>query len=284
MKMKFPAAIVLGSVFCAAAASAQTDTARTKPVSTSRIPISKESPAPMPPRVDTVTVYHTDTVTKMRTDTLTITRVDTIHTASGEVVTTTPVPTLLRQIGGLYIGVDGGAAVPSGDRFNSAQSTGWHIDVPIGWDPVGSPLGLRVTGGYSHFDTKNVFEPTNMDSPQIFQGDADLKLRLPMTSALSHRVQLYAIGGATYNRFKNVLQRNDNGSFTIGDATGVAGVNGGIPTTIDSDWHSAWGWNAGGGVQFGWGRTNLFVESRYTRFNRNGDLSQVPVVVGLSWF
>jgi hypothetical protein len=283
MKMQVPSAVVLGSLLCAAAAAAQTDTARTKPTSSSRIPISKESPA-MPPRVDTVTVYHTDTVATTRTDTVTLTRVDTVHTSSGEVTTTTPMPIMLRQIGGFYLGVDGGAAVPSGDEFNSAQSTGWHIDVPFGWDPVGSPLGIRFSGGYSHFDTKNVFLNSNLDSPQIMQGDADLKLRLPATSAWSHRVQIYAVGGASYNRFKNLLQRNDNGSFTIGDNSGTIGVNGGIPTTIDSDWHSAWGWNAGGGLQFGWGRTNLFVESRYTRFNRNGQLSQIPVVVGLSWY
>ena len=56
-------------------------------------------------------------------------------------------------------------------------------------------------------------------------------------------------------------------------------------TTIDNAWHNGWGYNAGGGMEFGWGATNLFVESRFTRFSgENSKISHVPLVIGLSWY
>jgi len=209
-------------------------------------------------------------------DTVTVTRVDTMSAAAPPA----PMPAILRQIGGFYFGLDGGAAVPSGNGLNTAQGTGWHVDVPLGWDPIGSPIGVRLAAGYSKFDMKNPFESFST-TPQIFNADGDLKLRLPITSPITHRFQLYALGGATYNRFKNVVQfNNSTGLFAVGDSTVAPGGT----TFADNAWHNAWGWNAGGGVQFGFGRTNLFVESRYIHFSRNGDLNQVPIVVGLNWY
>ncbi len=279
MKLHIASTVVLATLVVAGTASAQTDTTTRTPTSTRRIPISKES-APgevVPMRVDTVTVYQHDTVTVYQHDTVTVTRVDTI---TPTVTTTAAMPAILRQIGGFYIGLDGGAAVPRGEGLNTAQSTGWHVDVPLGWDPIGSPIGVRFAAGYSHFDTKNPFEGFST-TPQIFNADGDLKLRLPITSPITRRFQIYALGGATYNRFKNVVQFNNaNGMFLVGDSVVAPG---GV-TFADNSWHNAWGWNAGGGVQFGFGRTNLFVESRYIHFSRNGDLNQIPIVVGLNWY
>jgi len=275
MKKHTTSLIALGALGVASVASAQA-------TSTRRIPISKEAPASAPAvsRVDTVTMYRTDTVTNYVHDTVTVTRVDTVKTSEGTVA----MPLMLRQIGGFYLGVDGGAAVPSGDALRSAQSTGWHVDVPFGWDPVGSPLGVRFAAGYSHFGTKDAFSAYNF-TPQIWQGDADLKLRLPMTSAFSHRFSIYGLGGATWSHFKGLTQFNTTtGTFTTSNGD-VITTSGGSPVFADASWHNAWGWNAGGGVTFGFGRTNLFVESRYIHFNHNdGDLNQVPIVVGLTWF
>jgi len=274
MKMHTTSLIALGALGVASIASAQA-------TSTRRIPISKEPVAPVS-RVDTITMYRTDTVTNYVHDTVTVTRVDTVTTSAGTVAM--PTPLMLRQIGGFYIGVDGGAAVPSGDALRTAQSTGWHVDVPLGWDPVGSPIGVRVAAGYSRFGTKDAFSAFDF-TPQVWQGDADLKLRLPMSSAFSHRFSIYGLGGATYNRFKGLTQFNTTtGTFVNGNGSLVTTTTG-LPVAVDDSWHDAWGWNAGGGVAFGFGRTNLFVESRYIHFNHNdGDLNQVPIVVGLSWF
>lgn len=227
-------------------------------------------------RVDTVTMYRTDTVTVYQHDTVTVTRVDTMSANTAAV----PMPAILRQIGGFYIGLDGGAAVPSGNGLNTAQTTGWHVDVPLGWDPIGSPIGVRLAAGYSKFDMRNPFESFST-TPRIFNADGDLKLRLPISSPLTRRFQIYALGGATYNRYRNLVAFNNNtGAFMVGDS--LVAPSG--TAFADNAWHNTWGWNAGGGVQFGFGRTNLFVESRYIHFSRNGDLNQVPIVIGLNWY
>ncbi|HVX38047.1 MAG TPA: hypothetical protein VHB25_00645 [Gemmatimonadaceae bacterium] len=276
MKLHMASTVVLGALVAASAASAQTDSTTRQPTSTRRIPISKES-APgevAPMRVDTVTMYRTDTVTVYQHDTVTVTRVDTVGT------TAVAMPAILRQIGGFYIGVDGGAAVPTGNGLNTAQSTGWHVDVPLGWDPIGSPIGVRFAAGYSQFGQKTPFE-SFAETPRVFNADGDLKLRLPITSPITRRFQIYALGGATYNRYKNVIAFDNNtGILTAGDSAVAPGGT----VFGDEAWHNAWGWNAGGGVQFGFGRTNLYVESRYIHFSRNGDLNQVPIVVGLNWY
>ena len=167
MKMHTTSLIALGALGVASIASAQA-------TSTKRIPITKEPAAPVVSRVDTVTMYRTDTVTNYVHDTVTVTRVDTVTASAGTVA----MPLMLKQIGGFYIGVDGGAAVPSGDALRTAQSTGWHVDVPLGWDPVGSPIGVRVAAGYSRFGTKDAFSAFDF-TPEVWQGDADIKLRLP---------------------------------------------------------------------------------------------------------
>jgi len=90
----------------------------------------------------------------------------------------------------------------------------------------------------------------------------------------------------TYNALRSIAQLNTgSGLVTVGDSTGTSTtVNFGFPSTIDNSWHSAWGWNAGGGVQMGWKHTNVFIESRYMRVSHNNLwVSQVPIVVGASW-
>jgi len=246
--------------------------------STTRIPVTKESPGEVTlPRVDTVMVYRTDTVTVYRTDTLTVTRVDTLR------VEPTPppvavVPQVLRQIGGFYFGLAGGAALPTGDLDNG-QTGSFHIDVPFGFDPIGSPIGVRFDAGYSRFDTQSQFESL-ASSPAIMHFGGDLKLRLPVLSQYASRFSVYGVGGASYNRFKDIVEVGDGG-ISIGDQIGVGGAS---PTVTDDSWHSKWGWNAGGGLQFGWGRTNLFVESRLIKFKNRVDINQVPLVLGLTWY
>ena len=108
----------------------------------------------------------------------------------------------------------------------------------------------------------------------------DAKLRVPAITPFAKRVQFYGIAGGSWNHFKNILE-NDHGVLTIGDG----GTINGQFVTVDNDWHSGWGWNAGGGVEMGWGITNVFVESRFTRFNGvNTNISHVPLVIGISWF
>jgi hypothetical protein len=257
----------------ASAGSAQDTTRTRRPTSTKRIPLTKEAPGEVVVRVDSVTVYRTDTLMLPgKTDTIiktnTITRVDTVIP---------PIPRL-RQIGGLYLGLAAGTAMPAAD-FNNSDHPGWRIEGLAGVDPVGSWLGGRLNVGYSQYSPHS-FANSFLDDAKIFTVGLDAKLRVPAITPFSKRVQFYGIAGGSWNRFKDILE-NDHGVLTIGDG----GTINGQFITVDSDWHSGWGWNLGGGVEMGWGITNIFAETRFTRFKGvNTDISHVPLVVGISWF
>jgi len=101
----------------ASVASAQ-DTTRARPRSTKRIPITKESPGEVvAPRVDTVTVYKTDTLRlEGRVDTVNVTKTETITRV--DTVLKAPIPEILRQIGGFYIGLAAGSSLPAANCTN----------------------------------------------------------------------------------------------------------------------------------------------------------------------
>jgi opacity protein-like surface antigen len=265
----------------ASAASAQ-DSTRTRPRSTKRIPITKEAPGevatPAVARVDTVTVYKTDTLRLQgRTDTVSVTKTETITKI--DTVEKQIFPWMMKQAGGFYIGLAAGSSLPAAN-FNDSDHPGWRVEVPIGIDPIGSPLGFRVNLGYSSYEA-HTYAKSFLDNAAIMNADADLKWRLAKANPFSSRVNVYAIGGVSYNRFKNILE-NNRGQLSIGDV--LANSNGTF-TTVDNDWHNGWGYNVGGGLELGWGITNLFVESRYARFKgENSNISHVPLVIGLSWY
>jgi hypothetical protein len=262
----------------ASAASAQ-DSTRTRPRSTKRIPITKEAPGEVvAPRVDTVTVYKTDTLRMQgRVDTVNVTETETVTRV--DTVLRPMLPERLRQIGGFYIGLAAGSSLPAAN-FNDSDHPGWRVEVPIGIDPVGSPLGFRVNLGYSRYEPHSYLSNV-LDNAQIMNADADLKLRMVKANPFNHRVQVYGIGGVSYNRYRDILE-NNNGVLSIGNT--FANSNGTF-TSPDLDWHNGWGYNVGGGMELGWGVTNLFIESRYTRFKgENSNISHVPLVIGLSWF
>jgi opacity protein-like surface antigen len=108
----------------------------------------------------------------------------------------------------------------------------------------------------------------------------DGKVRLIKIQPLRRRAQIYAVGGVTWNRFKNILE-NDDGQLSVGNNLFLPGTLG----PADPDWHSGWGYNLGGGVEFGFSRTNIFVEARATSFKgQNTMITNVPVILGVTWF
>jgi hypothetical protein len=259
----------------ASVASAQ-DTTRTRPTSTKRIPVTKESHGEVAAtvRVDTVTVYRTDTLqSPPRVDTVrttnTVTKFDTV---------TKMIPMQLRNIGGFYWGVGVGSSLPAAN-FNDSDHPGWRVEVPFGIDPAGNPLGLRLNAGYGRYSPHDWVSGL-LDNAQMFTGDADLKLRILSGTPAGLHIQLYGIGGASYNRFKDILETKD-GIYSIGDVGGTSS----LPSSADHSWHNGWGYNAGAGVNIGHGISNFFVESRYERFNgENSMISHVPIVIGMSWY
>jgi len=263
-----------------ASASSAQDTTKTRPRSTKVIPVVKVSPGEVatPPmaRVDTVMVYRTDTLmTRGRVDTVqttnTVFRVDTVLK---------PIPFDFPRIGGFYIGIGAGSSLPAAN-FNDSDHPGWNIEVPFGIDPIGSPFGVRFNLGYSRYEPHTWMENT-LSNAQVMNADADLKLRVLTATPHSMRVTFYGIGGGSYNRFKDILEQNHLGVLSVGDAIGGVAA---IPSNPDHAWHSGFGWNAGAGIELGKGRTNVFLESRFNRFQgENSKISRVPLVLGLTFY
>jgi outer membrane protein with beta-barrel domain len=272
------APLIVGTLVVASTAVAQTDS--TRRTSTTRIPLSKEPVRP----VDTVIVRRTDTVTRTITrrihDTVRVVRHDTVRTSPGVIA-----PRRIREIGGFYVGASAGPAIPTGDNFKAWQGTGWHVEVPVGYDALFNPLGGRVTFGYSQFGKRGVFDEA-FTTPEIFHIDGNLKLRYPVKSPWMRRFQVYGVGGFSYNWFRSIAQLVEpSGLVIVGDSIGRSpNINEGFPSAIDNSWHGAWGWNAGGGVQMGWKHTQVYLESRIVHFTHADiGLSQVPILLGVSW-
>jgi len=260
------------------------DTSRARPRSQQRIPISKDAPTTRtgrgPARVDTVTMYKTDT---LRVTTQLPGRVDTVRTTNTVTVHDTvqlvPPPRVIHFPSGLYFGLAGGVMAPNGSLFNP-NSSGPSLQGQIGWQGFNNPLGLRLDVNWAK-PGEDAFYAGYQADPDIVNINGDIKLALPwgrhifgMTPAFT----LYAIGGGTYVTFKNLPYRQD------------PGVPGGIPPINvrvgDTGWDSKFGWNAGGGASIGWGRTEVFFETRVIGFSPEDSpmARQNPFVLGVNFF
>ncbi|MFL5607195.1 MAG: hypothetical protein ACJ8AD_12165 [Gemmatimonadaceae bacterium] len=268
------AIVALGAVM-ATTADAQTRTRRTR--STTRIPVSKEpvvpdstvrdstpapAPAPAPEPAPVVT----------RTESTTVyTRVES------------PVVRRWRYGNGWYIGVGGGAGIPT-ESINNAYNTGYAIQVPIGYDALYSPLGFRLNLGYTRLDARNSFRNTGTTTaflpvadPQIYSAIADAKLRIPLTRGwVGPSSGLYAVGGAGVNHF-----RNYNNTFALSNPE----FNDATTPTSTSESLTRFALNAGGGVSWALGAAEVFLESRFvTTFMPHERASYVPIILGLNLY
>jgi hypothetical protein len=155
----------------------------------------------------------------------------------------------------MYFNIAAGASVPTG-TFNDAFKTGFNATASLGWNPPNLPFGLRIDGGYDRLRGRTVGVIT-YDDANIWSGLAEATLGIPLTVA---RLSPYVVGGGGVYHFSNYNVGGSGNSTTKG------------------------GWNAGGGVTFSFGRTNLFVESRYMRVSTPTDPTTfVPVVLGLTF-
>jgi len=267
----------------ATAASAQ-DTTTRRTTSQRRIPVSKEASGEVATtvvRVDTVTVYKTDTLRmqgRIDTVTNTVTRIDTV---------VQNVPMVVRQIGGLYLGLAGGTNLPAGG-LRTVNNVGGTGQLQLGWQGVNSPLGIRGDVQYTQFSEAAPYAALAA-KPDVLNGNLDLKLQIPiMQHVFGSSVSFtpYLIGGGSYIRYRNLrMQLQDTPLPTTGTNVALAG--------FDTGWHDDFGWNAGGGLAWHMGRHEVFVESRLIQFNRgkssvNGvdfeTARQIPIVFGVNFF
>jgi hypothetical protein len=232
------------------------------------IPVRKgETPAPA--RTDTVVVR--DTVRMV--DTVTVTR--TVHDTVVQRVEVAPPPT---PFGAFYFGLQGGAAMPI-NALNVTHAPGITAGALAGWDSYRAPLGLRVDGAYSRLGEESAYagasppgctgtECATVGDPEIWHVNIDAKLRLPFMA--DSPVKLYVVGGATWNRFRGFTFVDEDNSNDI--------------VLRDDEWHNKWGGNAGGGIAFGFGRANLFLEGRFQTMNvANSVQNHVPIVLGITF-
>jgi len=245
------------------------------PKSTRRIPISKEAPGEVSmSRVDTVTVYRTDTLR------VTNTRVDTVQVAGPTVYRTDtvqvqPVMRPVRLPYGMYFGLGGGVSAPNGALF-TPNSAGPTAQAQLGWQ--GTWLGLRGDLNWAKPGEDSRFAAGQAD-PDIMNFSADAKLNIPFLTHMfgsNHRFGIYGVGGYTHTMYKNLPMRVDSPANS-NTAVFIAGT---------PNWTHFNGWNAGGGASVGWGRTELFLESRVLAFDPNNapQSRQIPFVFGINFY
>jgi len=284
--------LVAGAAFFAldaSAASAQ-DSTSTRPRSQRRIPVSKESHGEVvAPRVDTVTVYRTGTLRMApRVDTVTvtntITRIDTVVQT---------VPVITRPHGGWYFGAAGGTNFPSGG-LNQVNTAGGTAQMQVGWRKLSSYFGAQLDGQYTQFGRANGLAFLG-GRPDLWNINLDGRADVPWVNHLFGNntwFTPYVIGGASWVDYNNLRQKLDNEITT---------VNGTEVNSVISDGGSHWGWNAGGGLAWHMGRTEVYVESRVVQFSRGSNslttingvevegrgfksARQIPIMFGLNFF
>ncbi|HXT18724.1 MAG TPA: hypothetical protein VN706_24075 [Gemmatimonadaceae bacterium] len=299
--------LVAGAAFFAldaSSASAQTK----KTTSSKRIPITKESPGEVAPRVDTVTVYKTDTLRMMgRVDTLRLTGPTvTVHDTVMQ-----SVPMVARHIGGMYLGLGAGPALPYGS-IRTVNEPGTMGQVNLGWQGVNSALGFRLDGAFTQYADNADYDLLG-PKPEVWNGNADVRLNLPFfnhTLGSSVLFTPYLIGGGSWLHYRNLRAKLDADNGTLGTNAGYgpqhAVIAGSTTTTTtgtgaglnlsgiqNSNWESSWGYNFGGGLAFHAGKKEMFVEARWIHFTPENNTSvgspfssawHVPVTFGVNFF
>lgn len=173
--------------------------------------------------------------------------------------------------GGFYMGLAGGPNIPTG-VVNDVYKTGFNVTVPIGWQPMNSPFGLRLDLGYSRLNGRSAGVnglTAQPDDPNIWSATANATLDL-VRFGESRRGALYVVGGGGLYRFTDFynFDRSDNDpeSAFKGDPVTKGGLTGGA------------------GLSFPVGGASLFVESRYTTAFTEGENTKfVPVIFGFKW-
>ena len=265
--------LVAGAAFFAldaSAASAQ-DSTTSKPRAKSerRIPVSKESHGEVvAPRVDTVTVFRTDTLRMApRVDTVTVTntvtRIDTVVQT---------VPVITHPVSGFYFGLAGGTNMPSGG-LNTVNTAGGTAQMQVGYRKLQQYWGVQLDGQYSQFGRANGLAFLG-GRPDVWNINLDGRVDVPWVNRLFGNntwFSPYVIGGASWVDYTNLRQKLDE----FNDNSSGIEIN-----PVISDGGSHWGWNAGGGLAWHTGRTEVYVEARVVGFHRGSSDLNVTTISG----
>lgn len=305
-------ALVLGA---ASTARAQQPAPR-RPTSQTRIPITKDRPAPAPapapapvaaPRINQDSIVaaeraRQDSVAaaeremadqrarqdQMRSDSIQLaerrrqdsitladkSRQDSIGRAREREQSAEALRQARRHNSGFYMGIAGGSTMPMGDiknATNNSYNMGWNVTVPFGVDF--GPLGLRFDVAMDNLMGKANFldlssNPTTARNVAIYSGSGGLKLNLPIFRTAS---RFYVMGGAGAHRITGYA------TSSVGSDSAATIVN--AKTNV--------GWYGGAGFDFRFGRSALFLESRYVNIDAKAPAgfaydkaNYIPIILG----
>lgn len=169
-------------------------------------------------------------------------------------------PAAAQSAKAVSVGISGGAAIPFGD-FGEDYTTGYNGTLSLGFNSVGTPLGIRFDAMYNKMgvkDDRTISIPGGIvDAAIITSANANLVYALPGTG-----IRPYLIGGG-----------------------GVYGTKLDIDGTgSDPETKSKFGVNGGIGAAFPLSGFNTFVEARLHHIFTDGSATQfIPVTFGLSF-
>lgn len=148
----------------------------------------------------------------------------------------------------------GGAVMPTGDAgggLNTGLTAGAALDMHV---PV-MPLGLRVEGAYSRFALSDL--PSGVSANT---SDVGFNVNAVMTLIHLPLMKPYITAGPSYSHLKLSASNGTDG--------GSASEN-------------HWGYNAGGGLDFGLGPIGMRLDVRYKHISVDGgSWTSVPMTVG----
>jgi hypothetical protein len=151
----------------------------------------------------------------------------------------------------ISLGISAGAAIPVGD-LGDDYSTGYNGTVSLGFQSVGSPIGIRIDGMYNKLGDKSDRLGGPLPDIKIMSANANLVYALPGVG-----IRPYLIGGAGIYSYKPDISGVD--------AENDFGLNGGI------------------GAAFPLSGFTTFIEARYHHiFTDNYATQFIPVTFGIS--
>ncbi len=150
------------------------------------------------------------------------------------------------------IGVVGGGTIPMG-TYGDVASTGFHFGGFLDFGRRFGPAGLRADVLYHGFGDRDILtgdpssaQVTFSNKYSMISGTLNLVFGVPVEASA---IRPYVIGGA--------------GGYYVKNSPKCLGVTCGTLLNVSDESTTKLGVNGGGGVEFGLGGANFFVEARY---------------------
>ena len=235
--------------------------------SSRRIPVTKDRPATERPRTATIRVNQ-DSIAAADAA-----RQDSIAHAHDRVRSSEELRVARSRNSGFYMGIAGGSTMAMGDlKTADVFDMGWNVTVPFGWDFSRIPLGIRFDVAMDNLLAKStIMDPFGnpMRNVVVYSGSGGLKLNVPLFRTAS---RFYLIGGAGAHRITGYATATDSVQTIMKAKTDI-------------------GWYGGAGFNFRFGRTALFIESRYINVDNKqpssgfaiDKVNYLPVILGFQF-